>query len=501
MADERRRSSVVSHTNVDDGFVRVRDESVRRLSVANANIGREQADAKAAFEAEKAMTVPQAIRLYKKAILFSMAMSLAVVMEGYDLSAMGRFLEYDQFRQAFGTELDPDGNPRISPAWQAGIQNGAQAGSIIGLWLNGYISEWWGYKEDDNIGMIVAGSVLLGLPWGIFQSLTVTYASDVTPLALRLYLAIYINLCWVMGQLVAAGALRGCQILGNQWGWRIPTSIQWVWVPFIFIGAYLSPESPWWLVRKCRYDDARNSVIKSTTPQPNIAFSPDHVVEMIKHTNNLEEAMHGGTNYLDCFKGVERRRTLIACMVWLAQAWCGAAMMGFSVQIYREAGLSAEDALNMNNGQYCMGAMGTVISWFLMRRIGRRALYVYGGVGVISRERTGAAWALGSILLVYTMFFNFTVGPVCYAIVSEISSTRLKVKTVVLARNVYNLGSIFNNILVPQMLSPNEWNWAGMTGFFYAGLTILLILFMFFMLPETKGRTFAELDVLFENKV
>jgi SP family general alpha glucoside:H+ symporter-like MFS transporter len=51
------------------------------------------------------------------------------------------------------------------------------------------------------------------------------------------------------------------------------------------------------------------------------------------------------------------------------------------------------------------------------------------------------------------------------------------------------------------MLSPNEWNWAGMTGFFYAGLTVLLILFMYFMLPETANRSFAELDVLFENKV
>lgn len=40
-----------------------------------------------------------------------------------------------------------------------------------------------------------------------------------------------------------------------------------------------------------------------------------------------------------------------------------------------------------------------------------------------------------------------------------------------------------------------------MTGFFYAGLTALLISFMWFMLPETQNRTFAELDVLFENNV
>jgi SP family general alpha glucoside:H+ symporter-like MFS transporter len=59
----------------------------------------------------------------------------------------------------------------------------------------------------------------------------------------------------------------------------------------------------------------------------------------------------------------------------------------------------------------------------------------------MSRDNIGAAWALGSILLVYTLFYNFTVGPVCYAIVAEISSTRLKIKTVVLARNIYNIVS------------------------------------------------------------
>jgi SP family general alpha glucoside:H+ symporter-like MFS transporter len=72
---------------------------------------------------------------------------------------------------------------------------------------------------------------------------------------------------------------------------------------------------------------------------------------------------------------------------------------------------------------------------------------------------------------------------------------------VVISRLADVQGSIFNNIVVPRMLSPNEWDWAGMTGFFYAGLTVLLILFMYFMLPETSDRSFAELDVLFENKV
>lgn len=218
-----------------------------------------------------------------------------------------------------------------------------------------------------------------------------------------------------MGQLIAAGVLRGCQTIDSDWAWRIPVSIQWVWVPFIFIGAYLAPESPWWLVRQGRYDDAKASLQKLTTPMPGDNYDATQAVSMIRHTNELERALNEGVGYTDCFKGVDARRTLIACIVWLTQALCGAAMMGYSVQIYREAGMAEDMALNMNIGQYGLGFVGTLTSWFLMSRIGRRALYfwglcllfcflmIIGGLGVISRTNTSAQWALGAVLLVYTV--------------------------------------------------------------------------------------------------
>lgn len=130
--------------------------------------------------------------------------------------------------------------------------------------------------------------------------------------------------------------------------------------------------------------------------------------------------------------------------------------MGYSVQIYQEAGLSEENALNMNIGQYAMGFAGTVASWVLMKHLGRRFLYLWGlvimcglllvvgGLGVISNNNVGAQWGVGSMLLVYTFVYDITVGPVCYSIVSEIPSTRLKIKTVVLARNFYNMVSVLH---------------------------------------------------------
>ena len=79
---QRRRSSVASVNRENDGIIRVRNDSIRRLSQAYENNDIEQAEAQDATNKEKSMTVRQSVRLYKKAILFSMAMSLAVVMEG-----------------------------------------------------------------------------------------------------------------------------------------------------------------------------------------------------------------------------------------------------------------------------------------------------------------------------------------------------------------------------------------------------------------------------------
>lgn len=78
----RRRSSLVNVERSNDGVLRVNDDAIRRLSQAHNDIGQQTADAKFATEQEKSLTIRQAVRLYKKAICYSLIMSLAVVMEG-----------------------------------------------------------------------------------------------------------------------------------------------------------------------------------------------------------------------------------------------------------------------------------------------------------------------------------------------------------------------------------------------------------------------------------
>jgi SP family general alpha glucoside:H+ symporter-like MFS transporter len=110
--------------------------------------------------------------------------------------------------------------------------------------------------------------------------------------------------------------------------------------------------------------------------------------------------------------------------------------------------------------QYSLGAIGTIGSWFIMRQFGRRTLYlsgmavmtalmcVIGGLGFAHPlQHASVSWTIGSLLIAFIFVYDFTVGPVCYTIVSEMSSTRLRAKTIVLSRNLYNIIGIVGNVI------------------------------------------------------
>jgi SP family general alpha glucoside:H+ symporter-like MFS transporter len=313
-----------------------------------------------------------------------------------------------------------------------------------------------------------------------------------------------------MGQLIASGTLRAFVSNATQWSYRIPFALQWVWIIPIFIGVYFAPESPWWLVRHGRLEETKRSLVRLTS-KTNGVFNLDETVAMMRHTFELEKTMSRGDSYIDCFKGVELRRTEIACMSWITQVFCGSPLFLYAAYFYVQTGLSADEAFNMSVGQYALGFAANVLAWWLIKVCGRRTLYLWGlgvmfilliaigGIGT-HPDSPSISWATASLILVFTFVYELTVGPVCFSLVPEIASTRLRTKTVVLARVSYNIAFVFANILMPKMLNPTVWNWKGKAGFFWAAFCLFCLVWAYFRLPEPKGLTYCELDILFEHK-
>jgi len=167
--------------------------------------------------------------------------------------------------------------------------------------------------------MLVIAEVFCGIPWGVFQTLTTAYASEVCPIQLRGYLTAYVNACWGIGILLSSGVVKATTTGTTDWAWRLPFVIQWVWVIPLFIIVWFSPQSPWWLVRQDRLEEAAHSVRRLTSPEYVSDQDIKNTVAMMVHTNELERKIQEGTTYLQCFQGVDRRRTEASMMVFAMQ--------------------------------------------------------------------------------------------------------------------------------------------------------------------------------------
>jgi MFS transporter, SP family, general alpha glucoside:H+ symporter len=173
----------------------ITNSAVHRLNETNTKFVALSGEAKLATEEEKSMTVLQALRLYPKAVAWSVLFSTAIAMEGFDLVLISAFFAYPTFQKKYGEPShSKKGGYQISAPWQAGLSNGARVGEILGLLLNGYLAERFGMKRTmigtlilltgllfipffaQNIETLQVAEILLGFPWGVFQTLTTAYA-------------------------------------------------------------------------------------------------------------------------------------------------------------------------------------------------------------------------------------------------------------------------------------------------------------------------------------
>ena len=107
-------------------------EAYRRMSVNNPNVAALKDEAQDATDNEHNLTIRDSLKLYPKAIMFSLAFSTAVIMEGYDLALIDNFFGFTSFKRKYGTVDDPEnpGERLISSEWQSGIKNAVQVNII-----------------------------------------------------------------------------------------------------------------------------------------------------------------------------------------------------------------------------------------------------------------------------------------------------------------------------------------------------------------------------------
>lgn len=102
--------------------------------------------------------------------------------------------------------------------------------------------------------------------------------------------------------------------------------------------AWFVPESPYWLVRRGRHEDAENAMRRLRTAEYTTEQNIKDTVANIIYTNEMEKEITKNSTIIDCFKGLDRRRTEIAMMTFAGQLLSGQNLIGQGVQFLQRAG-------------------------------------------------------------------------------------------------------------------------------------------------------------------
>lgn len=104
-------------------------------------------------------------------------------------------------------------------------------------------------------------------------------------------------------EFIASGVLRGVLTRHDVWAYRLPFAIQWIWPVPLVIGVFLAPESPWWLIRQDRPEDAKKALLRLTS-RGDENFNADETIAMMSYTKPDREA----NICRDCVQGLLPRR-------------------------------------------------------------------------------------------------------------------------------------------------------------------------------------------------
>lgn len=124
-----------------------------------------------------------------------------------------------------------------------------------------------------------------------------------------------------------------------------------------------------------------------------------------------------------------------------------------------------------------------------------------GVLDCVPGRPSGIVWAESGLMLAWNLVYNVTIGPICFVLLSECSATRVRSKTVAVATAAQALLGIVMTVSIPYLINPTQANAQGKLGFFFGGLACLSLIWAYFRVPETRGRTFEELDLLFGRGV
>ncbi|WP_159023926.1 sugar porter family MFS transporter [Formosa sp. L2A11] len=433
----------------------------------------------------------------KKIILWSITAALAGFLFGFDVVVIS------------------GADKKLQMLWESSdsfhgwvVMGMALWGTVIGAIFGGYPTNKYGRKNTlIVIGVLFAlsaiGSGLSNDPYmfafarfiggigvGASTIAAPAYISEIAPAKDRGRLVAMYQFNIVFGIMVAFLSNYMLSGIGeNAWRWML--GVEAIPAVLYILFALKLPKSPRWLISQSRIEEAR-TVLKIIDPKADVDAQ---IKEFQSHSHESDKSEN-------IFMKKYRFPLLLAFLIAFFNQLSGInAFLYYAPRIFEEAGLGESTALLSSVGIGVTNIIFTLLGVFLIDRLGRKTLMYIGSFGyIISLSLVSAAFFFGwSGMAVPIFLFLFIAahavgqGSVIWVFISEIFPNHLRASGQSFGSSVHWILAALIPSLIPFLFS-HEMIGPGVVFLFFTVMMVFQLLFVIFLMPETKGKTLEELE-------
>ncbi|KAF4119783.1 transporter [Geosmithia morbida] len=436
-----------------------------------------------------------------------------------------------------------------------------ELGAWIGALINGYLADAAGRRITVviacaifTIGVIVqacttnkdyvlGGRFVTGIGVGSFSMLVPLYNAELAPPEVRGALVALQQLAITFGIGYGTNFIGGTGSSQSDAAWIVPVCIQLLPSTILAVGMVaFMPQSPRHLMNRDREAECLSTLARLRgAPETDMRVRIEFLE--IKALRDFERARlaakfpqyhqgHDGNGDSDGSRSTDfranfmiglhdylslvtdpslRRRTIVAVVTMVFQQWNGVnAILYYAPFIFQGLGLGGSTTSLLATGVVgIVMFLATVPAVLFVDRFGRKTILIAGGVGMAAshfivagitgsfsgdwEDHRGAGWAAVVFVWIYAACFGFSWGPVSWIIISEVFPLGMRAKGVSLGGQ----SNWLNNFAVAMSTSP--FIAASQFGafIFFGAITTVGAVWVYFFVPETKGRSLEEMDELF----
>ncbi|TGZ79448.1 high affinity glucose transporter [Ascodesmis nigricans] len=451
---------------------------------------------------------------------------------GFDISSMSAIIGTDTYQNYFG--------PNISSDVQGGITASMPGGSFVGALCSGFISDKLGRKiaiqigaviwcigsilvcASQNIGMLVVGRFINGLAVGICSAQVPVYVSEIARPDIRGRLVGCQQWAITWGIMIMFYISFGCSYIDGVAAFRIPWGLQMIPAIGLFFGLFVLPESPRWLARNDRWEEAENTLAlmhgKGDRGHPYVVREMEEIRGLVEFERENSDA-----SFFELFKPNMINRTHIGVFTQIWSQMTGMnVMMYYITYVFAMAGLEGDNLLVSSSIQYVINVVMTVPALLWVDRWGRRWTFIVGSTLMMTwlfanaglmatyghpapeggiNGVAAASWiihgraskAVIACSYLFVASFAVTWGPASWVYPPELFPLRIRGKAMSLATCANWIFNFALGYFVPPAFENIKWKVYVLFGVMCLAMTI----HVFFFFPETAGKSLEQVEEMF----